>query len=146
MNKSVLGYVLAVVAMLSAHATVVAHNAPQSQSLATGDSAAETVGTHRLFAIILRPGPAWKAGKPFEDQGLSAHFRYWKALFDRGVVVAAGPLGTDSGLVLFYAGDQNQAEHILRDDPAIVARIFVGQVSPYAPPMISAEPPSITKP
>jgi len=102
--------------------------------------------TRHLFAILLRPGPAWQAGRPFKDQGLSAHFRYWKSLFDRGRVVTAGPLGTDSGLVLLYAADQMDADAILRGDPAIVDHVFVGQAQPYAPPMISAEPPRLSKP
>ena len=107
---------------------------------------ANSVRGVRLFAILLRPGPAWQTGRPFKDQGLGAHFRYWKGLFDRGRVVTAGPLGADSGLVLLYAADQAEADAIVRDDPAVIGTIFVGEARPYAPPMISAEPPRLSKP
>lgn len=89
-----------------------------------------------LFALLLRPGVAWKGGRPFAEQGLRPHFDYWMRLFRAGRVASAGPLGSDSGLVLLLARDLAEAEAIARADPAVVARIFTGEVRPYAPPMI----------
>lgn len=91
-----------------------------------------------LFALILAPGPAWKPGRPFAEQGLRPHFDYWMALFRAGRIASAGPVGTDSGLVLLRAADQAAADAILAADPAIVAGIFTGTVRPYAPPMVDA--------
>ena len=92
----------------------------------------------RLYAILLEPGPAWKPGKPFAEQGLGPHLAYWVALHRQGRIVTAGPLGDDSGLVLFYAADQRAAEAVLAGDPAIAAGVFAGSVRPYAPPMVNA--------
>ena len=89
-----------------------------------------------LFALILAPGPAWKAGRPFAEQGLRPHFDYWMALFREGRIASAGPVGADSGLVLLRATDQAAADAILAADPAIVAGIFTGTIRRYAPPMV----------
>lgn len=90
-----------------------------------------------LFALILAPGPAWKAGRPFSEQGLRPHFDYWMALFRAGRIAAAGPVGSDGGLVLLRAADQAAADAILAADPAIAAGIFTGSVRRYAPPMVN---------
>jgi uncharacterized protein YciI len=74
----------------------------------------------RLFAIILKPGPSWKKGKDFSQQGLEKHFRYLKALVDEGIVVAAGGLGDDHGLILLYAKNDEAADYILDNDPAVL--------------------------
>ena len=95
-------------------------------------------GDGKLFALILRPGAAWKPGRPFAEQGLRPHFDYWMGLFREGRIVTAGPLGDDSGLVLLFANDFAGAEAIMHADPAIIAQIFTGDVRPYAPPMINA--------
>lgn len=90
-----------------------------------------------LFALILAPGPAWKPGRPFAEQGLRPHFDYWMALFRDGRIITAGPVGGDGGLVLLRAADQAAADAILAADPAIVAGIFTGTIRRYAPPMVN---------
>ncbi|WP_447758650.1 hypothetical protein [Sphingopyxis fribergensis] len=105
----------------------------------TAQPAATAPAAQPLFALILAPGPAWKPGKPFAEQGLRPHFDYWMALFRAGGIVSAGPVGTDGGLVLLRAADQAAADAILAADPAIVAGIFTGTVRRYAPPMIDAD-------
>lgn len=100
---------------------------------------AATPAAQPLFALILAPGPAWKPGRPFAEQGLRPHFDYWMALFRAGAIASAGPVGTDGGLVLLRAADQAAADAILAADPAVVAGIFTGTVRPYAPPMVNAD-------
>lgn len=97
------------------------------------------VASAKLFALILRPGAAWKPGRAFAEQGLRDHFHYWMKLFRDGRIASAGPLGTDSGLVLLFARDLADAEAIMRADPAIQARIFTGDVRAYAPPMTNGK-------
>src|SRR5690606_14145714 len=107
---------------------------------AAGDDPPATAeaADERLFAILLEPGPAWKPGLPFQEQGLGPHLAYRVALHREGRLVTAGPLGDDSGLILLYAAGQQEAEAILNGDPAIPAGIFAGTVRPYAPPMVNA--------
>ena len=106
-----------------------------------GDAAMSAPATQTaaapLFALALAPGRAWKPGRPFSEQGLRPHFDYWMALYRDGRIAAAGPVGTDSGLVLLRAPDQAAADAILTADPAIAAGIFIGTVRPYAPPMVN---------
>jgi uncharacterized protein len=116
-----------------------------SQALSGGAPAMASTTAERtsatdpnLFALILRPGGAWKPGRPFVEQGLRPHFDYWMALYRKGRVVTAGPMGSDSGLVLLLASSAAEAEEVMRADPAITAGIFVGEVRPYAPPMVNA--------
>ncbi|MGH6634175.1 YciI family protein [Sphingopyxis sp.] len=104
----------------------------------TAPQSATAPAAQPLFALILAPGPAWKPGKPFAEQGLRPHFDYWMALFRQGRVASAGPVGADGGLVLLRAADQAAADAILAADPAIVAGIFTGTVRRYAPPMVNA--------
>ena len=100
-------------------------------------AAAAEAPAEPLFALILAPGPAWKPGKPFAEQGLRPHFDYWMALFRAGRIASAGPVGSDSGLVLLRAPDQAAADAMLAADPAIAAGIFTGTVRRYAPPMVN---------
>jgi uncharacterized protein YciI len=101
--------------------------------------AAGAAQARKLYAILLAPGPAWKPGKPFREQGLRTHFDYWMGIYRSGSIVAAGPLGNDSGLVLLLAPDLTDAEAVMHADPAVVAGIFQGSVRSYAPPMIGIE-------
>lgn len=101
--------------------------------------AAQPADASQLYALILGPGPAWKPGKPFEEQGLKTHFHYWMELFRAGRIATAGPLDSDSGLILLFAGDRAEAEAVLGADPAIEAGIFEGTVRRYVPPMVNAD-------
>ena len=103
---------------------------------APAPSATAPAPADKLFAIILSPGPKWKPGRPFAEQGLRAHFFYWKALFDAGRVVSAGPMGVDHGLVLLRAKDQASADAVITADPAVKAGTFVGVARVYAPGMV----------
>lgn len=113
--------------------------APAAAQPETARPAAPAPAAQPLFALILAPGPAWKPGRPFAEQGLRPHFDYWMALFHAGRIASAGPVGSDGGLVLLRAADQAAADAILAADPAIVAGIFTGTVRPYAPPMVNAD-------
>lgn len=102
--------------------------------------------TKRLFVITYSAGPAWKPGQPFEQQGLTPHFYYWRDLFAAGDIFAAGPLGTQDGLVIFHAADQAAADRLIADDPAVAGGILVGVARPYSPPFLSPGPLVRTRP
>lgn len=112
--------------------------AAPSTAPAPTPAAATPAADRKLFALILRPGSAWKPGRPFAEQGLRPHFDYWMGLFRAGRIATAGPLGSDGGLVLLLAPSLEQAEAMMRADPAIEARIFTGEVRSYAPPMVDS--------
>ena len=125
------------IAALLASSPTIAHR--PSETAATAAIASDAPAERTLFALTLRPGPAWKPGRPFAEQGLRPHFDYWMAQFRAGGIVTAGPVGGDSGLVLLLAGNLAEAQSIMRADPAVSAGIFLGEVQPYAPPMVNAE-------
>ena len=107
--------------------------------LPSKEASVEAADTRQLYALVLTPGRAWKPGKPFGEQGLRPHFDYWMGLFRAGRIATAGPLGSDSGLVLLFARDLAEAEEIMQADPAIESGIFQGSVRRYAPPMINSD-------
>lgn len=112
-------------------------SAPLNAQEATMVQPTDAQADRKLFALLLSPGAAWKPGRPFAEQGLRPHFDYWMALFRAGRIATAGPLGVDRGLVILLAPSLAEAQAIADADPAIVSGIFVGEVQPYAPPMIS---------
>lgn len=121
---------LAALFLLAAPPTAAADEAPAAPAAAALDQP--------LFALFFAPGPMWKPGRPFAEQGLRPHFDYWMNLHRQGRIASAGAVGTDSGLVVLRAADQAAADAILAADPAIVSGIFTGTIRPYKPPMINA--------
>jgi uncharacterized protein YciI len=100
----------------------------------------------RLFAVVYRAGPGWKPGVPMEQQGLRDHFFYLRDLHARGVVVLAGPLGADGGLVLVRAREQAEAERVIAADPAVVSGVFTGEARAFVPRFASDQPFSAVPP
>lgn len=113
---------------------------------ATGAASSPSDGSQQLFALIYRPGPKWRPGKPFREQiAIMEHFAYMKGLFAKGQVFSAGGMGSDHGLVLFHARDQAEAEAVMAADPMIKAGSFTGEVRSYAARFLSDQPLTRTK-
>ena len=93
-----------------------------------------------LYAVIYDVGPKWRAGVPMEQQGLREHFFYMRDLHARGVILLAGPMGGDGGLVILRATDQAAAERVVADDPAVTAGIFSGRTARFVPRFTSSQP------
>ncbi len=93
-----------------------------------------------LYAVTYRAGPAWQPGRPMEAQGLRDHFFYMRSLHRQGLIAAAGPMGSQGGLMLIYVPDRAAAEAILAKDPAIQARIFTAEVQRFDPKFVGADP------
>lgn len=99
-----------------------------------------------LFALVYRPGPKWRRGKPFREQiAIGGHFAYMKSLFAGGQIFSAGGMGAEHGLVLLYARDQAEADAILAADPMVQAGSFSGEVRRYTPAFLSDGPLRVTK-
>lgn len=87
-----------------------------------------------LYAVLYRSGPAWRAGRPMQDQDLKGHVAYMQKLADAGVLLAAGPLTSlDGGLIVLNAPSLEAAQAIMRRDPAVEVGVFLGEVSAWLP-------------
>lgn len=84
-----------------------------------------------LFVIRYEPGTNWKPDRPMSEQGLLEHFHYVKALHAKGLIVLAGPVGPDSGLIVLRARDLAEASRVMAEDPAVTAAIFAGSIQPF---------------
>ena len=73
----------------------------------------------RLFAVTRSRGPAWRAGRPLEEQeDWAAHAVFMTALHREGFVVLGGPLeGTPDVLLIARANDADEIRARLADDP-----------------------------
>jgi len=57
------------------------------------------------------------------------HLTYMQALADEGKVVLAGPVGDGSGaLIVLHVDSEEQAEHIIADDPYTASGVGVDHV------------------
>jgi uncharacterized protein YciI len=107
--------------------------------LALAMGALMTSATHAapdqpLFAVIYRPGPAWKAGLPMAQQDLGAHAGYIARLAVEGRVVAGGGwVGLDGGMALLRCADAEEAARLLAADPAITTGVFQADVRRWSP-------------
>lgn len=85
-----------------------------------------------MTIMIYEAGPAWKAGRPMQEQGLGPHLAYVGGLFSRGRLVAYGPQADAvRGYYVLAGGDPASASRFVADDPAIKARIFKAE-APHA--------------
>ncbi len=79
---------------------------------------------------MLTDGPT-----PQEDETVSRHFDYLKALTERGTVILAGrTLNTDEsgfGIVIFKAESEDAARAIMSNDPAVQAGVMRARLFPY---------------
>jgi uncharacterized protein YciI len=95
----------------------------------------------QLFLFLFRPGPAWREGLPMRQQDLKAHAAYHAELVRTGRAVAAGGyVGMDGGMAIVRAADLAEAQAILRDDPAILNKVFAGELRQWSPRFVSDAP------
>lgn len=80
----------------------------------------------------LSNGGAWTAE---DEKAVDDHFERLKSMNTEGSLILAGRTQTkDSetfGLVIFEAADDNEAEYIMRSDPAVAGKIMTGEFYPY---------------
>lgn len=90
-----------------------------------------TEATLQSYAIVYRPGPAWRAGQPMQRQALGPHVRYWQGLQAQGRVFSAGALGGRQGLAIISAGSLAEARRVMVEDPAVRSGVFRAEVQLY---------------
>lgn len=87
-----------------------------------------------LYALIYTPGPNWIVGKPVTEQPLQEHTQYMLQKHAEGKVAIAGPLVDNyGGLNVFNVETPQEAQEIMRNDPAISTGICVGEAHPWFP-------------
>ena len=112
--------------------------APQPAPTATVRSAPAPT----LYIVIYRPGPAWIAGKPMNQQKLGPHVAFIRSLLADGRLVAGGPF-TDTGeggMAILRAASLADARAILATDPAVIAGVFEADLRPWEPRFDSGRP------
>ena len=86
------------------------------------------------FLVIYRPPrPTFNDDATAdEERVIGIHFQYLKRLLAEGKLLMAGPCEDASmGLAVLECESQDEARSILAADPAIVGKIFTGEIKPY---------------
>jgi len=82
------------------------------------------------YVIILRPAPEY--GTPGTEEIVERHFEHLKNLNESGKVMMAGRFSDVLiGLVMLEVESQEEAEEIMRSDPAVKAKIFHAELYPW---------------
>ena len=70
-----------------------------------------------------------------EDQAVTAHFEYLKALAEKGVVIFAGrTLNMDEscfGIVVIRAASEEEGRSVMEEDPAVSAGVMEAELFPF---------------
>jgi len=84
------------------------------------------------YLVVYRPGPGWLAGKPLSEQPLGEHGKYVGSLHAKGLLKLGGPFLDDSGgALVLEVENEAEAKAVVARDPAVVARVFVGELHPW---------------
>lgn len=101
----------------------------------------------RLYAVVVRTGPAWDAAKPSASQ---PHFKEHSANIRRlgadGKLALGGRMG-DLGLLIVRAGSDAEARALFDADPSVAAgtfRLEVNEWRTFAPGCVEAPAPPPT--
>jgi uncharacterized protein len=78
---------------------------------------------------------------PQEAESISQHVQHLQRLTEQGVVILAGrTLGADEdgmGIVIFHAHSNEEAEALMRIDPAVRSGVMSAKLFPYRVALIS---------
>jgi uncharacterized protein YciI len=84
------------------------------------------------FVILYRPGEAWQKDHSIYEQPLMEHGKYMAKLLKEKKLVMAGPFSDSSGgMAVIEVDDEKEAVDILQHDPAVVQRVFHGEIHPW---------------
>jgi uncharacterized protein YciI len=83
------------------------------------------------YLVVFHRGPNWAPGKPYTQQPLLEHGKYLQSLYDRHILISAGPfMDNEGGFVLLDCPDEQAAKAIVADEPATRAGVFVSELHP----------------
>jgi len=86
------------------------------------------------FLVIYRPPRPTFAqdATDSEERVIGEHFVYLKRLLAEGKLLIAGPCEDASmGIAVYETQDEEEARNILAEDPAVLGRVFTGEIKPY---------------
>jgi uncharacterized protein YciI len=85
----------------------------------------------QLFAVEIKVGPKWDAGRPAYEQALfHEHSANLRRLREAGNLLL-GARYSDKGLVVLSAPSLAEAKAMMDQDPSIAAGVFVYEVHPF---------------
>jgi uncharacterized protein YciI len=95
-------------------------------------AAAKASGLGELhYMIVFHRGPNWTPGKPYTQQPLLEHGRYLQSLYDKHILISAGPfMDNEGGFALLDCPDEEAAKAIVANEPATRAGVFVSEIHP----------------
>lgn len=80
--------------------------------------------------IMLRPAPAY--GEQGTDEIVGEHFKYLQELLARGDLIMAGRFSDVLiGLTIIQVNTHERAMEIMKNDPAVKAKIFHAELYPW---------------
>lgn len=85
-----------------------------------------------IYAIIFRPGPAWKPGVPVFEQDLGPHVGYLHTLQADGSLILAGPfLDDQGGAAVVEVPGEADLNRILANDPGVQSDVRLPETHPW---------------
>lgn len=67
-----------------------------------------------------------------DNKIVGEHFLYLKNLLEEKKLILAGPqVNAKFGIVVFEAASEEEAEHIMQNDPAVMNRVFTAELFPF---------------
>ncbi len=86
-----------------------------------------------MFLVVYKPAAAWIAGLPVSQQPLKEHGQFLLELYRQGSLKFAGPFSDDAGgAAVVVADDMIAANALILEDPAVVNKVFVHELHPWA--------------
>ncbi|MCA9619816.1 MAG: hypothetical protein KC731_12405 [Myxococcales bacterium] len=100
-----------------------------------------SIGDAELFVLRYLPGASWVEGKPLAEQDLSAHLAYVGQVFERGQLLAGGPLvDRDEGRYIVAVKSRAETDALVAADPAVQAELFEVTIHPWTAAQRQAPP------
>lgn len=84
------------------------------------------------YVALLRPGPAWLAGRTVYEQGppIQRHLEFMRARYDAGDLLLGGPFVSGTrGMAVLDVADERSAVDLVEADPAVQAGVLVYELT-----------------
>ncbi|MHA2118850.1 MAG: YciI family protein [Candidatus Thorarchaeota archaeon] len=82
------------------------------------------------YVIMLRPAPAY--GEEGTEKIVGEHFKYLEDLLKKGILIMAGRFSEVLiGLSIIQTETYEEAMEVMRNDPAVQAKVFHAELYPW---------------